>query len=348
MTVYVGVDLHSNNNYVGIINQANEVLFKKKMPNDLNKVLGVLEPFRNDIAGIVVESTYNWYWYVDGLMEHGYPVHLANPAACEQYAGLKNVDDQRSALWLADLLRLGILKTGYIYPRQERPLRDLLRKRLHLVHHRSSHMISIKNILTRSLGIQVKSEEVRKLDEDQIRRLFPNEDLFLAVNASVTMMKHLNNQIDRIEKAILAKARLRKEFKSLLSLPGIGEILGLTIMLEVGNIRRFEDVGDYVSYCRCVKSIRTSNGKNKGQGNRKNGNKYLSWAYVEAAHAARRYYSTIERYYQKKLAKTNKAVAAKAVSSKLARATYYVLRDQVAYDEKKLFGGTAEPGAILG
>ena len=107
MTVYVGVDLHSNNNYVGIINQANEVLFKKKMPNDLDKVLDLLEPFRNDIAGIVVESTYNWYWYVDGLMEKGYPVHLANPAACEQYAGLKNVDDKRSALWLADLLRLG-------------------------------------------------------------------------------------------------------------------------------------------------------------------------------------------------------------------------------------------------
>jgi len=348
MTVYVGVDLHSNNNYVGIISQTSEVLFKKKMPNDLSKVLEVLEPFRNDIAGIVVESTYNWYWYVDGLMEKGYRVHLANPAACEQYAGLKNVDDKRSALWLADLLRLGILKTGYIYPKEERPLRDLLRKRLHLVHHRSSHIISIKNILTRSLGIQVKSEEVRKLDEGQIRRLFPNEDLFLAVNASVTMMKHLNDQINRIEKAILAKARLRKEFKSLLTLPGIGEILGLTIMLEAGDIRRFEDVGDYVSYCRCVKSVRTSNGKNKGKGNRKNGNKYLSWAYVEAAHAARRYHPVIERYYQKKLAKTNKAIAAKAVSSKLDRANYYVLRDQVAYDEKKLFGGKAEPGAVLG
>jgi transposase len=61
MTVYVGVDLHSNNNYVGIINQTNEVLFKKKLPNDLNKVLAVLEPFREDVAGIVVESTYNWY-----------------------------------------------------------------------------------------------------------------------------------------------------------------------------------------------------------------------------------------------------------------------------------------------
>jgi transposase len=277
-------------------------------------------------------------------MEKGYKVHLANPAACEQYDGLKNVDDKRSALWLADLLRLGILKTGYIYPKEARSLRDLLRKRLHLVRHRSSHIISVKNILTRSLGIRIKSDEVKKFDEKQVRRLFPDEHLFLAVNASVTMIRHLTYQIEHIEKIILTEMKLRKEFKDLLTLPGIGEILGLTIMLEVGNIGRFEEVGNYVSYCRCVKSIRTSNGKTKGRGN----NKYLSWAYIEAAQIARRCYPAIERYYQKKLAKTGKILAIKAVSSKLARATYYVLRDQVAYDEKKLFGGKAEPCALLG
>ena len=101
MTVYVGVDLHSNNNYVGIVNEANAVLFKKKLPNDLSTVLTVLEPFRNDTAGIAVESTFNWYWFVDGLMDNGYKVHLANPAAIQQYEGLKNIDDKRSALWLA-------------------------------------------------------------------------------------------------------------------------------------------------------------------------------------------------------------------------------------------------------
>ena len=105
MTLYVGVDLHSNNNYVGIVDEDNRPLFRKKLPNDLGKVLSVLEPFRNDVAGIVVESTFNWYWFVDGLMENGYKVHLANPAAIKQYNGLKNVDDKRSALFLADLLR---------------------------------------------------------------------------------------------------------------------------------------------------------------------------------------------------------------------------------------------------
>jgi hypothetical protein len=131
-------------------------------------------------------------------------------------------------------------------------------------------------------------------------------------------------------------------------LPGIGDILGLTIMLEAGNIRRFPEAGDYSSYCRCVKSTRSSNGKNKGEGNRKNGNKYLSWAYVEAANIAKRYYPIVNRYYQKKLAQTNEAVAIKAISNKLARASYYILRDQVAYDEKKLFGSESGTGNGVG
>lgn len=339
MSVYVGVDLHSNNNYVGIVNEANGVLFKKKLPNDLGTVLSVLEPFRKEVTGIAVESTFNWYWFVDGLMDNGYKVHLANPAAIQQYEGLKSIDDKRSALWLANMLRLGILPTGYIYPKEERPTRDLLRKRLQLVRHRSSHILSIKNILTRSLGVQMKSDEVKKLTETEVKGLFPEEHLFLSVNASVTIMHQLTSQIEQIEKAVLAKVKLKNEFTGLLSLPGIGDIIGLTIMLEVGDIRRFPDVGDYSSYCRCVKSIRSSNRKNKGEGNRKNGNAYLSWAYVEAANIAKRYYPMITRYYQKKMTKTNQAVAIKAISNKLARATYYILRDHAVYDEKKLFGG---------
>lgn len=175
MTLYAGVDLHSNNNYVGIVNEANVVMFRKKLSNDLGKVLAVLEPYRHDIEGIAVESTFNWYWFVDGLMDNGYTVHLANPAAIQQYKGLKRIDDERSALWLANLLRLGILPAGYIYPKEERSIRDLLRKRLQLVRHRTSHILSIKNIMSRSLGIQMKSNEVKKLHEREVKTLFPND-----------------------------------------------------------------------------------------------------------------------------------------------------------------------------
>jgi transposase len=119
--------------------------------------------------------------------------------------------------------------------------------------------------------------------------------------------------------------------------PGIGLILSLTIMLETGDINRFPSVGDYASYARCVNSKKISNSKNKGQGNTKNGNKYLAWAYVEAAHFAIRYSAKIKSFYQRKKSKTNGIVAIKAVAHKLCRACYYIMKDQVAFDVTKAF-----------
>src|SRR5512136_1873940 len=157
MRLYAGIDLHANSHYLGIIDEGNKVVFRQKMANDLRQTLSVLETFRSELEGVVVESTFNWYWLVDGLMDHGYQVHLANPSAIQQYEGLKHLDDERDAIWLVNLLRLGILPEGYIYPKQERPIRDLLRKQLQLVRHRTSHILSIENIVSRSLGTRMTS-----------------------------------------------------------------------------------------------------------------------------------------------------------------------------------------------
>ncbi len=337
MRLYAGIDLHANSHYVGIIDEENRILFRHKIANDLRNTLSFLKPFQKEMEGVVVESTFNWYWLVDGLMDHGYRVHLANPSAIQQYEGLKHSDDERDALWLANLLRLGILPEGYIYPKQERPVRDLLRKRLQLVRHRTSHILSIQNIVSRSLGIRMTSNEVKGLDEGQVGELFKEEHLFLAVRSSIGVMRYLGEKIKQIEGVVKSRVKIRQEFEKLLRLPGVGQILGLTIMLEVGDIGRFAEVGHYASYCRCVRSTRVSNGRAKGEGNRKNGNKYLAWAYVEAAHFAIRDYPEVNRYYHRKVAGTNKVVAIKAVSHKLARASYYIMRDQVEYDPNKLF-----------
>ncbi len=151
------------------------------------------------------------------------------------------------------------------------------------------------------------------------------------------MLQCLAEQIESIEEVVLAQLKLRDGFQSLLTVSGIGQILGMTIMLETGEISRFATVGDFASYCRCVGSQHLSNGKRKGQGNTKNGNKYLAWAFVEAANFAVRYNAQIKRFYQRKHAKTNGVVAIKAVAHKLARACYYILRDQVPFDVNKAF-----------
>ena len=141
MQLYAGLDLHSTNTYIGILDQEFNRIFKKRVSNNLELILQTLKPFSSQLKGLVVESTYNWYWLIDGLMDNGYQcLHLANPSAIKQYEGLKHADDQHDAFFLAHLLILGILPQGYIYPQKDRPVRDLARKRMFLVQHKTAHI----------------------------------------------------------------------------------------------------------------------------------------------------------------------------------------------------------------
>lgn len=339
MSLYAGIDLHSNNNYIGIIDDADHRVYKKKLPNDLSSILLALDRYKKDLTGVVVESTFNWYWLVDGLMCNGYKVHLANPAAIQQYEGLKYTDDKYDSFWLGHMLRLKILPEGYIYPKEDRPLRDLLRKRVQLVKHRTSHILSLGSMASRNINMRMNSNYIKSLEEGDIEELFDYRHLVMAGKCSLAIVKFLDKQIKQLEREINLHLKVKEEFKCLLMMPGIGNILAMTIMLEVGDIGRFNKVGDYSSYCRCVKSKRLSNGKSKGKGNSKNGNKYLAWAYIEAANFAIRYCPYAKKFYQRKLAKSGKEVIAfKALSNKLSKASYYMMRDQVEYDPKKLFG----------
>jgi len=337
MELYAGIDLHSSNNYIGVINEKDERLYSKRHDNKLGVILNALEPFKKDLQGVVVESTYNWYWLVDGLQDHGYKVHLANPSAIKQYEGLKHTDDKWDSFWLAHMKWLNILPEGYIYPKEDRPVRDLLRRRSMFVRHRTSHMLSLQSAITRNLGINISSNEIKKFKEQDAERLFDCPQLIFTAESNIATMGFLGQRIRLIEKEVMSKIKLRPEFELLLTIPGIGKILGLTIMLEVGNIDRFPEVGNYSSYCRSVKSIKISNKKKKGEGNRKNGNRYLAWAYVEAAHFATRTCLKAQRFYQQKKAQRNEAIASKALANKLSRASYYVMRDQVPFDEDMLF-----------
>jgi transposase len=338
MALDVGIDLHANNSVVVVLDDQDRVVSQKRVSNALEQILHQLGPYHASIEGVVVESTYNWYWLVDGLMEAGYRVHLANTAAIQQYAGLKHTDDHSDARWLAHMLRLGLLPTGYIYPKTERPVRDLLRKRSQLVRHQTMHLLSIQNLIARNTGSALSGNRIKQLATEDIECLLPETNLALAATSNLAVMHCLADQIAILERTVKERVTLRPAFRQLLTVSGIGAILALTIMLETGDIGRFDGVGNFASYCRCVGSDKLSNGKRKGQGNTKNGNKYLAWAFVEAANFAVRYNPQIKRYYQRKQAKTNGVVAIKAVAHKLARACYYVMRDQVPFETAKAFG----------
>jgi transposase len=158
------------------------------------------------------------------------------------------------------------------------------------------------------------------------------------MNSLLRVTKVLSAQIRRIEKAVTAEAKLREEFRLLRTVQGIGEAIALTIMCEVGDIHRFRKVGNFASYCRCVSTARISNAKRKGSGNKRNGNPYLSWAFTEAAHFAIRFEPLARRFFDRKAAQTHRLVAIRALANKLARACYYVMRDQVPFEPTRAFG----------
>ena len=334
---HVGIDLHSTNCYIGIVDQDGKKIFNKKIANDLNEIITTLNPFKQRIKDIAVESTFNWYWLVDGLMAEGYLLRLANVVAMKQYEGIKHTDDQSDAFWLAEMLRLKILPTGHIYPKEQRPMRDLLRRRLQLVHHRTALSMSMSSMIQNCTSVNLGRYEKKSLTHHEITGLLDHPYQVMSANSIHNVVLEINKNIDTIEKEINTKIKRTARYQKLTSVWGIGEILATTIMLETGDVRRFKDVGNYASYCRCVPTVKLSNGKVKGKGNKKCGNQYLAWAYLEAAYCMQRAYPKAKQWFQKKLNKKGRFVAIKALASKIARACYLIMKNNVLFEPSKLF-----------
>src|SRR5713226_3235185 len=162
--VMAGIDLHSNNVVIGIMDSDGKRLASRKVPCELKEIAKFLAPFKKRLEQVAVESTYNWYWLVDGLQALKYPVVLANPAAMQQYSGIKHADDTNDAFFLAELVRLKILPTGHIYDAQLRPVRDLLRRRMMLVHQRTALLLSFKSLYTRTTGQLLDLADAKKME----------------------------------------------------------------------------------------------------------------------------------------------------------------------------------------
>ncbi len=337
MKLYAGIDLHCNNSVVVVLDEEDRVVFQRRMANDLGTIIKALRACGESIEAVAVESTFNWYWLVDGLRDTGFEVKLVNTAAVKQYDGLKHSGDFSDARHLAHLLRLGILPEGYIYAKEERAVRDLLRKRSQMVRQRSSQILSMQNLVARNLGAQARGNDIKRWDDSVVDAMALLPEQKLALKANLTVMDCLDRQVTVLERNVLAQAKLRSDYQALLTVSGIGKVLGLTIALETGDISRFAGPGNFASYCRLVDSRRESNGKKKGEGNAKCGNKYLAWAFVEAAHFAVRYDLSLKRYYQKKDAKTLTVGAIKAVAHKLARACWHVMREGKPFDVTRAF-----------
>lgn len=232
-------------------------------------------------------------------------------------------------------MRLGILPTGYIYPKAERSLRDLMRKRIQLVQDRSSHIIRLKSQVQMHTGQTLPTNDIKTKKFEL--PIVGDHNVQLALQSHLVLITALSQQIAALEKTIVTQLTDKPIFRLLKTVNGIGDILAQAIVLETGDIARFKTPGNYASYSRCVDSRRESNGKKKGENNRKNGNRYLARAFIEAANFAIRHSQKANRFYQKKCQARNVIVARKALAHKLARACYWIMKKEEPFNEDLLF-----------
>lgn len=336
-TLYAGADLHGNNVFLSLIDQTGKEVFKRRVKTTLEAVNEALDPYWSRIEALGVESTFNWYWFVDGLLAQGVDVRLGNPAKMKQYSGLKKVDDKTDAYWLANQLRLNLFPASYIYPADVRCVRDTLRRRRLFVRQCTQSTLSLKGLLSR-YGLEVPSNyELMRGNAKLIEstRLAPFVQLQL--NTLLESIKQVGLQVKKLESAVRSFLAPISDFSRLQQIPGIGDILGMTIILESGDFARFADAGCYASYCRTVQSRKESNGKKKGENNRRNGNPYLAWAFVEAATFAKRYEPRIQAWYDRKERQRNGIIARKALACKLAKAAWHVMHGK-DFDIELLLG----------
>lgn len=312
-------------------------MFHRRVAATLDAVNQALAPYWPRISAMGVESTYNWYWLVDGLREQGRDIRLGNPAKMDPYKGLKRANDHTDALWLAEQLRLGLFPASYIYPRAIRGVRDALRRRQLFVRQRTQAMLSLEGLLTR-YGVEVPGTyALKKWTNRDIEATGLEPFVQLQLRTLLGALPSSDLQAKEVERPVKEFTEPIEAFQRIQQVPGIGVILGMTIVLESGDFARFPNAGCYASYCRAVDSRRESNHKKKGENNRRNGNRHLGWAFIEAATFATRFDPRIQSWYDRKKRQRNSIVARKALACKLAKAVWHVMKGR-DFDLQMLFG----------
>ncbi len=341
MRFYCGIDLGSRAAQLCVVDETDRVCLQRNVPCELGAVLEQLERF-DPKPEVVVESTFNWYWLVDGLMDRGFDVVLAHVLGLAVITAAKVKTDKRDALTLARLLRLGAIPKAHIYPREQRGARDLLRRRMILVRLRASEYGAIRRLLYRYGVLDHNRHSTKGLTDDALVARFDDPSVKLHAKQEIERLRLYTEQIGTVEAALLAGVQERPDFQRLLTMPGVALMLGLTILYETGPVERFASARHYSSYCRVVPGIGASSGVVRRRGRQsKQGSPTLKWAFNQAATHAVRSYPRIRTYFDRQLAKhvgrAGKLVVYNTVAHKLCVAAFHILRDQVEYKEDLLF-----------
>ena len=330
---YCGIDLHAKAMYVCILDQNGTKLVHKNLPTTPEAFLRMIAPYRDDVV-VGVECIFTWYWLADLCQKEGIAFVLGHALYMKAIHGGKAKNDKIDAQKIAVLLRGGMIPQAYVYPAEMRATRDLLRRRCHLVHKRAELLVHIQNTNSQYNLPEIGKKLAYKANREGVADHFPDPSVRKTIEVDVALIDHYDKLLGEVELYITRTAKLHdvQTFSRLQSVPGIGQILALVILYEIQDIARFPRVQDFVSYCRLVKCAKESNGKRLGTSGKKIGNVHLRWAFAEAAILFLRQNQLGKEYFTKLERKHGKAKALTVLAHKLARAVYYMLTREQAFD----------------
>ena len=333
---YCGIDLHARTMFVCIVSQAGEVLLHEDLPCRPERFLQAIAPYRDDLV-VAVECIFTWYWLADLCARENIPFVLGHALYMKAIHGGKAKNDKIDALKIASLLRGGMIPMAYVYPREMRATRDLLRRRLYLVRKRGQLLAHVQNTHHQYNRPEPSRKIIHRANREGLAESFEEPAVRKSVAIDLELADHLDRLIRNLELELVRSAKVHdaQTFHRLRSLPGVGKILAMTLLYEIHDVARFPTVQHFASYARLVKCSRSSSGKHLGSGGAKIGNVHLKWAFSEAATLFLRANPKAQTLLQKLRRKHGRAKALSILAHKIGRATYFMLHKSTVFDMQK-------------
>ena len=330
---YCGIDLHARTMYLCILDQAGETLLHRNMPATPEALLKAITPYRDQIV-LAAECMFPWYWLADLCADHGIPFVLGHALYMKAIHGGKAKNDKIDAHKIAVLLRGGMLPQAYVYPAEMRATRDLLRRRMHLARKRGALLAHVQNTNSQYNLPAIGKKIAYKANRDGVAERFADPAVQKSIEVDLALITYYDELLRDVELTIVktAKHHDAQTLYLLQTVPGIGKILSLVLLYEIHDIERFPRVQDFASYCRLVKCAKEAAGKRSGTSGSKIGNAHLKWAFSEAAVLFLRDNPAAQKFLARLEHKHSKGKALTILAHKLARAVYYMLKRQTAFD----------------
>lgn len=337
---YCGVDLHARSMYVCVLDREGNTALHRNMPADPDVFLQAVQPFADGLVG-GAECMFTWYWLADFCRDAGIPFVLGHALYMKAIHGAKAKNDRIDSAKIAALLKGGTFPVAYVYPREWRSTRDLLRRRLHFVRKRGELVAHIQNTY-HQYNLPAPSAKLRyRANREGAADVFSDLGTQKNVAVDLAVADRLDRVIRELESFLTRRVKVHDpdNFHRLRTIPGVGKILAMTLLYEIHDIERFPRVQDFASYARLVKCAHESAGKRRGSGGAKIGNAYLRWAFGEAVLLMLRENDVLKKRRQRLERKHGKGKSLAILAHKLGRAVYFMLKRKKTFQMERFLAG---------